>query len=210
MQIHNAVCVELIRQLGRLDETFGRDYAEDLEQVEEYPHGVMSLFAGYLSRQYANYSENHQRLVDSAMAIIENNLHLHYDAVQNLVEVSFVECVFYDNMSLFLYIANHAEHLLKYEFFAFQTKELGYRVINAVREVFGQTLFESPSSILANQEFLDKLTALGVDIVHNKVLDPWRQSFSFEVCAPKDNTTLVRLTSLASLRGHGKDIEILG
>jgi hypothetical protein len=206
-----SACWELVQQLARLDGRFALEYAPDLCGGDDYPYAIMGSYAAFLCDRY--HGGDIEPLLHSALELIERALREDYHDVQNMIEVSFVEQLFYGSQGLFLWALGHSGELLKYEFLAFQANERGYRLINAVKEVFGPAPPDSMQPMTKNTVLLRRLAELGVPVDDGTVLDPWGHPYRYHLERERGGATggaLIHVTSLASLRGHGRDVQVIG
>jgi hypothetical protein len=209
----DSVILDFIRRLGALDKRFAAEYSADLANADIYPYGVMAFLEAYLCRQCKNSIDHCRPLLISVMNLIESGLRAHYDELQNIVEVAFIEKLFYDNNALFAWMLEHSGSLLAYEFLAFWAKERAYRLINAIREVFGQTAPNCLDAITRSEAILQRLEVLGVPIEQGNALDPWKHPYQYYSTSQQDGENrkqVICVTSLASCRGYGRDIQVIG
>lgn len=197
----------LVLKLAELDSRFVPDYAPDIADAKDFPHGIMVSYAQFLCHRFQDFKDSMHPLLLSTMKLLEEALRADYQEVQNIIEVSFIEPVFYGNKDLFTWMLDHASDYLKYEMLAFQTTERGYRLINAVRETFGQTPLSSMQAMMENQTFVERLADLKIPVEERNALDAWMQPFKFRLESGKNVMSIV---SLGSLRGYGRDIDIRG
>jgi hypothetical protein len=144
------------------------------------------------------------------MTLLEESLRTNYQEVQNIIEVSFIEKVFYENNEFFAWMLDHADELLRYEILAFQAKERGYRLINAIKEIFGPTPPDSIRTMMKNLAFLRRLADLQVPIDDQNALDSWKQPYEYHLEFRELGRNIICIVSLATSRGHGRNIEICG
>jgi hypothetical protein len=201
-----SVCFRLVSKLAELDTRFVQDYAPDISDAECFPHSIMASFAQFLCHQFNNSALTAGSLCSSAMTLLEENLRTNYQEVQNIIEVSFIEKVFYENQEFFAWMLDHAGELLKYEMLAFQAKERGYKLINAIRDVFGPTPPDSISTMINNPVFLRRLADLQVPTDDGIALDSWGQPYEYHLEIRKPGRNIIWIVS----RGQGINIEICG
>lgn len=211
MQHSDSMPTEFVRRVGSLDQRFVAEYSTDLANADSYPYGVMSLFEIFLCQQWKGSIAGCKPLVRSAMDVIEEGLREHYDELQNMVEVAFIEKLFDDDNGLFKWMVVNSGPKLKYELLAFHATERAYRIINAVRGCFA-TPPDSIETIIGHQAFVKKLDDLNVPYDRLSMLDVWGHPYQYHLAHQRGQNTkiLIWITSLASARGHGKDIETIG
>src|SRR5438105_9990320 len=102
---------QCVQQLATLDSPFLQENDDLVRDAVEFPHAVMMLFAGHLTRQFAD-AERRDRLVieqdniiTGVLAVLEDWLRTGDSDVRTLITDSFIEQVYDLNLWLF-------EHLL--------------------------------------------------------------------------------------------------
>jgi hypothetical protein len=201
----------LVRELGALDERFAAANRTELLEAEEYPHGVMSAFAQHLCRIYEQANGDSIGVLNDTLSVLEKWLGPGDPVIQNIIEVSFAETIFYKSEPLFNWIVDHAGRLLRYECLAFRAREIGYRIINAAKETGVVTAHTTPQALLESQALQERFRALQVPTLDNRPLDPWGQPFALQVrTGPQSDKPVLCVISLASLRGYGRDEDVIG
>jgi hypothetical protein len=207
MSANNATCAQLVRKLIATDSTFASDHEDDVQSVEEYPDAVMADFAAHLCHRFDAEGEDYGPILLCVLQLTEKELVERYDEVQNIVEVGLIEMVFLTNRSLLTWMLHHSEAKLRYEILAFKTLEKGYRIAGAIRSVFGDSPPHSTADMLDNPLFIHALQGASVEI-EDGLRDEWRNPYCFRTrILAESKKRLVCVSSLASLRGEGEDIE---
>src|SRR4051794_24905362 len=114
MQRGDSVTSEFVRRVGGLDNQFTVEYSSNLTNADSYPYGVMAFFEVFLCQKCKASIDACEPLLRSAIDVIERGLTDNYDELQNMIEVAFVEKLFYDDNRLFKWMMDNAGSKLKY------------------------------------------------------------------------------------------------
>jgi len=111
--------------LAALDLGFLQEYAEEFRDAAEFPHAVMMFFAGHLARRFADPGApdqvNHGKydlFVAALVATIEHYLFEGDDDVLDLINDSFIEQIYDQNIWLFEYLMSQGGPFLREEMLA--------------------------------------------------------------------------------------------
>ncbi len=118
---------QCVQEIAALDTLFLQENAEAVRNAAEFPHAIMMLFAGYLSRMFAESKLREKLVIDqnnfiaAVLVLLEHYLLEDDTDVLLVIMDSFIDQIYDENLWLFDYLLTKAGPLLQHKMLTYKS-----------------------------------------------------------------------------------------